>query len=196
MITAVTPRAFSQSNSRRSSARRAAVSEKALNRVSIVSITTRWAPTSSMAAPRRRNSPSRSLTGLLDLGGVDADVVEHQHPVCLQLREIKAQRGDIGGKIVSRFLKGHEHPGLTELGDPPDEELDREQRLAATGGTTDERRPSPWEAPACQFVQADDPGRGLGQPAESFAGDCPFVHAGRLHHGSFLSRGVEPVTEA
>ena len=60
VITAVTPRSLSQPNSRRSSERRIAVFVKAPNSVSIVSITTRLAPTASIAAPRRRNSPSRS----------------------------------------------------------------------------------------------------------------------------------------
>ncbi len=60
VITAVTPRSFSQPNRRRSSARSTPVFSNAPNRVSIVSTTTRLAPTSSIAAPRRRNSPSRS----------------------------------------------------------------------------------------------------------------------------------------
>jgi hypothetical protein len=60
VITAVTPRSLSQPNSRRSSARKMLTSSKAPNSVSIVSSTTRLAPTSSMAAPMRMNRPSRS----------------------------------------------------------------------------------------------------------------------------------------
>lgn len=60
VMIAVTPRSLSQPNSRRSSPRRIVVFENAPKRTSIVSITTRVAPTLSIAAPSRRNSPSRS----------------------------------------------------------------------------------------------------------------------------------------
>ena len=60
VITAVTARSFKNSNRRASSDRRMDVLENAPNSVSIVSITTRFAPTASIAAPRRKSRPSRS----------------------------------------------------------------------------------------------------------------------------------------
>ena len=62
VTTAVTRRAFSQRNRRRSSARSRLAFDKPANRLSIVSSTTRLAPTASMAWPRRTNSPSRSYS--------------------------------------------------------------------------------------------------------------------------------------
>jgi KaiC/GvpD/RAD55 family RecA-like ATPase len=60
VMTAVTPLSFRKRNSRRSSERSSAWFSKPLNSDSMVSSTTRLAPTESIARPRRRNRPSRS----------------------------------------------------------------------------------------------------------------------------------------
>ena len=64
VMMAVTPRSFSQPNRRRSSARKIALSVRLENRASIVSSTTRFAPTLSIAKPSRTNMPSRSYSPL------------------------------------------------------------------------------------------------------------------------------------
>ena len=58
VITAVTSRSFNQVNRRRSSDRRLAWSFSDEKSTSSESMTTRFAPTASMAAPRRMNRPS------------------------------------------------------------------------------------------------------------------------------------------
>ena len=60
VMIAVTPLSLSQRNRRRSSERRIAWFENPPNSDSIVSSTTRLAPTESIASPRRMKSPSRS----------------------------------------------------------------------------------------------------------------------------------------
>ena len=62
MITAVTPLSFSQRNRRRSSERSSASLVKPPNSDSMVSSTMRFAPTESIAKPRRTKSPSRSYS--------------------------------------------------------------------------------------------------------------------------------------
>ena len=64
VITTDTPRSLRKRNSRRSSARRIASLLKLENSDSMVSSTTRFAPTDWMAKSRRRNSPSRSYSPL------------------------------------------------------------------------------------------------------------------------------------
>ena len=65
VITAVTPLLFSHVNKRRSSARRICIFENPLNKFSIVSRTTRLAPNSSIAIPRRMKIPEVKGAGLL-----------------------------------------------------------------------------------------------------------------------------------
>ena len=78
VITAVTPRAFSQPSSRRSSERRWAALVRTPKRFSIVSSTTRVALTSSMAAPSRMNNASRSHSP--DVVQLGADQVRRGRP--------------------------------------------------------------------------------------------------------------------
>ena len=80
------------------------------------------------------------LPGLYHLAGDEVDVIEHELLVGLELLEIKAEGGDVGNEVLPRFLEGHEHARLAELGDAADQELHRQQRLARTGRTANERR--------------------------------------------------------
>ena len=144
-----------------------AVFENAPKSVSMVSITTRLAPTASMAAPSRRNRPSRSQSPVSSISRAgDVDVVDHELAVGLELREVEAQRRHVGDEVVGRLLEGHEHAGLAELGDPADEELHGEQRLAAAGRAADERRAAPRQPAAGHLVEPADAGRRLRQRAQ------------------------------
>jgi len=103
------------------------------------------------------------VAGLLDLGTVHLDVVDHEFAVGLELPEIEAQRRDVGGQILRRLLERGEHPRLVEHRRPADEELHPQQRLAATRRPADERRAATRQTAAGEVVETADPGRRLRQ---------------------------------
>ncbi len=149
VITAVTCRVLEPSEQATELGAETAVFENAPKSVSIVSITIRWAPTASMAAPSRRNSPSRSQSPVsVQLALRSGDMVDRQAPVGLELPQVESDRGDVCDQVVDGLLEGDEYPGLVELGDAANEELHREQRLSAAGRATDERRTSSRQAAA------------------------------------------------
>ena len=78
------------------------------------------------------------LAGILDLRARDVDVIEHEPALGLELREVEAQRRDVGGQIRSGLLEGQEHAGLVELRDAADQEL--HGRAASCRSPPDRRR--------------------------------------------------------
>ena len=168
VMMAVTPRSLSQANSRRSSARRIEVFSKAPNSVSMVSSTTRLAPTASIAAPIRMNRPVEVPgPGLLQVAGGDLHVVHHQQLVVLQLLEVEAQGGHVLHQLVDRLLEGDEDAGLVELRDAAHQELHRQQGLAAAGRPADQRRAAEGQPALGDLVEAADAGGRLGERAPS-----------------------------
>jgi hypothetical protein len=103
------------------------------------------------------------LARLLDLGALDADVVDQQLPARDELFEIEAERADVLDQLLGGLLERHEHAGLAELGRPAHQQLHREQRLAAAGAAAHQRRPAARQAAAGDLVEAGDAGRGLGK---------------------------------
>ena len=80
------------------------------------------------------------VAGLLDLGAIHLDEVDHQELPGDQRREIEAERCDVGRQLGLGLLEGEEHPGLAVVGRAVDQELHREQRLAAARRTAYQRR--------------------------------------------------------
>ena len=145
--------------------RRIAVFENAPNSVSIVSITTRLAPTASIAAPRRRNSPSRSQSPVSSISPpIDVDVVDHELAVGLELREVEAQRGDVGDQVVGATPRRRRTPRARRTRViPRTRNSIAEQRLAAARRTADQRRPPARQPAAGHLVEPADARRRLRQ---------------------------------
>ena len=137
----------------------------AANRASIVSSTTRLAPTSSIAAFRRMNRPVEIVfPGLVDLAAVDRHVVDH---------ELLARRSGLAGRSrasatfcarsPARSSKQMNTPGSLCCWMPRTRNSMAEQRLPATGAAADQRWSATRDAAAGDRIQAADPGRTLRQ---------------------------------
>ena len=101
------------------------------------------------------------LTALLDVVGldmhvIDGDLLPADHP-----GEIESQRRDILFDVPGPLLERHEHAGLAELQRSANQELDRQQALAAAGGAAHQRRPSTRKSTAGHLVESLDAGRRL-----------------------------------
>jgi hypothetical protein len=76
------------------------------------------------------------------LGAFDGYVIDEELLARDQPTEVESERLDVLFEIASRLLEAHEHAGLVEPDRAPDQELRREQRLAAAGGPAHQGRPS------------------------------------------------------
>src|SRR4030095_10770309 len=93
------------------------------------------------------------LAGLLDLAGLDIDVIDQEFVLADQLLQVDAEGADVPGQVTGRLLKGHEDTVLTELGHAANEELRREQSLSATRAAAHERGAAARQAAAGDFLQ-------------------------------------------
>ena len=92
------------------------------------------APTDSTAAGQPDEQPLEVEGARLDdLGGVEAEGVDREHAVALELLEVEAERRHVGDQVVLRLLEGEQHAGLAEVAGAADQELDAEQGLARAG---------------------------------------------------------------
>ena len=78
-------------------------------------------------------------------------MIDHQPAPGDQSGNVEAQRGDVGGKILSPFLEAHEHAGFIELLGTIDQEGHGQQGLAAAGAAADQGR-SPRRQPTYSYV--------------------------------------------
>jgi hypothetical protein len=149
------------------------------------------APTASIASPRRRNV----LAGLLDLGALDAHVIDRDLVLGDQLLEVEAERAHVLRQVLLGLLERHEHAGLAVLLGAAQQEFHGEQRLAAAGRAAHERRPSAGQTAKGNFIETRDPAWCLGQrtalpiaPRRS----CPGGQCFRLAHFSRSLRSGFP----
>ena len=82
---------------------------------------------------------------------------------CAERVEIDAHRGDVLGQVVRRLLKSDEHAGFIAVARAMDEELEREQCLAAAGAATEQGRAALRIASAGDLVEARYAGSDFGQ---------------------------------
>ena len=115
------------------------------------------------------------FAGLLDLAAFDADVIHGQLLAADQLLEIEAEGGDVLGQVLGRLLEGHEDARLAVLADAVDDELHRQERLAAAGPAADQRGPPARQAAVRDLVQPADAGR-----AFLNAGELPRLRCGSV----------------
>ena len=118
-------------------------------------------------AEPKKQSLEIPVPSLFDLSRKYVDVVDHELTVRLELRQIETHRRDVGDEVAGGLLECHEHPRFAELGDPTDEELHREERLAATSRATDERRSPAGQTAPRHLVESADTGRRLWQLRQS-----------------------------
>ena len=100
--------------------------------------------------------------GLHHLVGDDADVIDHEHPLGFELRQVEPHRRDVGDQVVASLLERHEHAGLTELHDPAHEKLHRQQRLATASRAAHQGRTSARQPTLGHLVETHDPRGTLG----------------------------------
>jgi hypothetical protein len=111
------------------------------------------------------------LSGLVDLAPLHAHMVDRQLPGPEQPGDVEAQRGDVGAQLLGGLLEAHEHTGLVELGDAPDEELHGEEGFAGSRRAADQRRPPPGQPTLRDLIEPLDAG-------------------GALHHAGVALRGL------
>ena len=110
------PRSLSQRNSRPSSARTMASLASAANSTSMVSSTTRLAPTASTAAAEPDEQALEvEVAGLDDLGGVDVDGVDDEPAVGSSRSRSKPSEATLAARSGASLLEGQQHAGLAEL---------------------------------------------------------------------------------
>ena len=184
VITVVSSWSFSHRSSRLNSFRTIASSPSAPNSTSIVSRTTRRAPTDCTAEARRMNRPSRSKSPVVDdLGRIDPDRVDDQAPGGLESGQVEAERGDVRRQVGGRLLERQQDAGLVELLGAAHQELEPEQRLARTRASGDQGRPAVRQPPAGELVEPPDARRRLGQRG-SDGRRCPRRVDRRRHRTS------------
>ena len=103
------------------------------------------------------------FAGFLQVAVHQGDVVQHQIAVGLELGQVEAERCDIRSQVVDALLERHEHARLVELGDPPYQELHRNQRLATAGRPAHKRRATLRQTSTGHLIETADTGRSLQQ---------------------------------
>ena len=102
--------------------------------LSIVSSTTRFAPTESIARPRRRNRPSRSNSPVSSISVRSTWMWSTATlPSATSLSRSKPSERTFSASSRAGLLEGDEHAGLAVLRRAAHQELHRQQRLAAAG---------------------------------------------------------------
>ena len=144
-MTAVTPWSFSQPNSRRSSDRRMASFFSPANSDSMVSRTTRLAPTTAYRKPEPDEQPFEVvLARFLDLAALDADVVDRELFRLDQRGQVEAERRDVAGHLLGVLLERDEHAGFVELERAIHQECERQQASCRIQA----RRTRAWAGPS------------------------------------------------
>ena len=163
VMTAVTPLSLSQRNRRRSSARRIAWFEKpAEQRLDRVQNHALGSDGVDGVAQPDEEPAQIELAVLVDLAAIDLDVIERDLLACHQAVEIETQRTDVIRQLFAGLLERQEDSRLAVLDGAANEELHRQQSLAAARASADERWPATWQ-PACRdLVQSLDAAGGLG----------------------------------
>jgi len=115
-------------------------------------------------AANRKGEPDEQsleivLAGLLDLAALDADVVDRQLLLVDQGAEVEAERRHVTRHLLGVLFEGEEHAGLVELQRAIHQEGERQQGLAGSRPTADERRPVLRQSAAGDFVEAADAGQ-------------------------------------
>ena len=118
------------------------------------------------------------LTGLLDLGTLDVDVVQQQFVFSGQLVQVEAEGAHILRQFLGSFLEGQEDTGFVELGGAANQEFDGQKRLAAARAAADQRGTTTRQSAAGDFIEALDARGRLGQRRvrDAVAG-LRFIHA-------------------
>ena len=147
----------------------------ALNSSSIVSSTTRLAPTDSTACASRMNSPSRSKAPVSTISaGIETEGVDGEEAVALELVEVEPEGGNVGGQVALGLLEGDQDAGLAEVTGTADQELDPEQGLARACCSGHQRRPAARQPAAGDLVEPVDsrwgPSPGRSGPVAAGAG--------------------------
>ena len=122
------------------------------------------------------------LADLLMLRVVEDDRVDREQLALDQVVEIEAEGRDVLSELVGALLEGDDHPGLAELGRAIDDELHREQRLAAARTAADERVAPTRQAALGDLVEPTDAGRRLADAASD-----PFLRHLLSRAGAALS---------
>ena len=94
------------------------------------------------------------LAGLLHLAALDADVVEGEQALLLELLEVEALRGEVDLEVARGLLEADEQPGIAVLLGAVDQEAHGEDGLAAAGGAGDERDAALGQASLGDLVEA------------------------------------------
>ena len=165
VMTAVTPFVLEPRNSRAQLGPQDAALEKPANSASMVSSTTRFAPTDSIACSSRTKSPSRSYSPVSSISlPLDAHVIDDELLLGDRARPDRSRakpRSSRGPRVSSNAMNTPGSPNSSA----PDEELDRQERLARAGRAADQRRPATRESAAGDLVESRDAGAALGNAA-------------------------------
>lgn len=102
--------------------------------------------------------------------------------------EIAAQGGKIDREVLRRFLERHEDARFVVIRRPAHEELHREQRLAAPGIASKERRPTLGQPAAGELIQSDDARGCLWQRGGALMGERGRVGSGNEYDASHVMR--------
>src|ERR1035437_7096430 len=101
------------------------------------------------------------LSSHRQLATINPNVVDRKLPTLDQTRQIPAERPGVLRQFRCGLLETHQEPGLAVLGDPLHQELQREQALASTRSTTDQRNPAVRKTTTGDLIQPADPDRTL-----------------------------------
>src|SRR5687768_16113606 len=102
--------------------------------------------------------------------------------------EVEAERAHVLRQLFRTLLEGDEDARLVELGGAAHQELDREQRLAATRSPANERRPALGQPATGDLIEAVDSRRRLRQRASLRWAPHPHRRAWMVAHvGSLTS---------
>ena len=163
---AVTPRSASHWKRRLISARMMTSSLNAEKRTSMVSSTTRLAPTASISAPSRTKRPSRSYSPVSSISLRSMRMWSRaMRPCSCSADQVEALGGEVGLEVARGLLEADEQPRLAVLLGAIDEEAHGEDGLAAAGGAGDEGHAAHGQAALGDLVEALDPSRDLGERA-------------------------------
>ena len=183
VITTVRSRSLSQRSSRFNSPLMMDSLPSAVNSTSMVSSTTRLAPTDSTAMASLMNRPSRSNTPVVTKRcGIDPECIDDEQSPPLQLGQIESHRRHIRRQFGRRFLEREQNPGLAEIPRAADQEFQSEQRLAGPGAAGHQCCPPARQTAECYLVETADAGRRLLQTNRVETGIVRNFRVGHIGH--------------
>ena len=187
VMTVVSPWDLSHRSRRENSARTMASLSRAANSTSMVSSTTRLAPTDWTAAASRMNRPSRSKSPvvMISVGSMWTASID-EAAVGFEGGEVEPEGGGVVGQVGGQLLERQQHAGLVELRGPAHQELDPEEGLARARAAGDQRGPAGGQPAAGQLVEAPDARGHLRQPGPS----CRRARRAVVRRGHWTSRVV------